>query len=44
MCEPLIKEFYANVVLREEELNCWIRGKEFNINAGGIDKALGLKD
>ena len=43
MCEPLIKEFYANVVLREDELNCWIRGKEFTIDANDIDKVLGLE-
>ena len=43
MCEPLIKEFYANVVLREDELNCWIRGKEFTIDASDIDNVLGLE-
>ena len=43
VCKPLIKEFYANVVLREDELNYWIRGKEFTINAGDIDKVLGLE-
>ena len=41
--EPLIREFYANVVLREDELNCWIRGKEFTINASNIDNVLGLE-
>ena len=24
VCEPLIREFYANAVLREDEINCWI--------------------
>ena len=24
VCEPLIREFYANAVLREHEINCWI--------------------
>ena len=24
ICEPLIREFYANVFLREDEINCWI--------------------
>ena len=43
VCEPLIKEFYANVVLREDELNCWIRGKEFTIDASDIDNVLGLE-
>ena len=43
VCKPLIKEFYANAVLREDELNCWIRGKEFTIDAADIDKVLGLE-
>ena len=43
VCEPLIREFYANVVLREDELNCWIRGKEFTIDASDIDNVLGLE-
>ena len=30
-------------MLREDELNYWIRGKEFTIDAGDIDKVLGLK-
>ena len=24
VCEPLIREFYANAILREDEINCWI--------------------
>ena len=43
VCEPLIREFYANVVLKEDEINCWIRGKEFTIDAGDIDEVLGLE-
>ena len=43
MSEPLIREFYANVVLREDELSCWIRGKEFTIDASDIDNVLGLE-
>ena len=27
VCDPLIGEFYANVVLREHEINCWIQGR-----------------
>ena len=41
--EPLIRKFYANVVLREDELNCWIKGKEFTIDASDIDNVLGLE-
>ena len=43
VCKPLIREFYANVVLREDELNHWIRGREFTIDANDIDNVLGLE-
>ena len=43
VCEPLIREFYANVVIREDELNCWIRGHEFTPDAHDIDEVLGLE-
>ena len=39
----MIREFYANARLREDEIDCWIRGHEFTIDAGDIDKVLGLK-
>ena len=41
--KPLIREFYANVVLKEDELNCWIRGKEFTTDPSDIDNVLGLE-
>ena len=47
VCEPLIREFYANAVIREDELRCWVRRKEFTIDAHDIDEVLrleGLKD
>ena len=31
MCEPLIREFYFNAVIREDELSCWVRGIEFTL-------------
>ena len=43
VCEPLIREFYANVVIREDELSCWIRRKEFTIDAHDIDEVLRLE-
>ena len=43
VCEPLIMEFYANAVLKKDKINCWIRGKEFTIDAGDIDEVLGLE-
>ena len=42
VCEPLIREFYANATIREDELNCWIRGHEFTLDAHDIDEVLGL--
>ena len=43
VCDPLIREFYTNVVLREHEINCWIRGKEFTIGVDDIDDVLGFE-
>ena len=43
VCEPLVREFYANAVIREDELRCWVRRKEFTIDAHDIDEVLGLK-
>ena len=44
VCEPLICEFYANAILREDEIDCWIRGHEFNIDLEDIDDVLGFED
>ena len=44
VCEPLIREFYANATLREDEINCWIRGHEFTIDLEDIDDVLGFED
>ena len=43
VCEPLIREFYANAVIRDDELRCWVRRKEFTIDAHDIDEVLGLE-
>ena len=40
VCEPLIREFYANAILREDYLDCWVRGREFNVEVGDIDDVL----
>lgn len=44
VCEPLIREFYANAVLGEHEINCWISGHEFTIDVDDIDEVLGFED
>ncbi|KAK9993405.1 hypothetical protein SO802_023108 [Lithocarpus litseifolius] len=44
VCESLIREFYANAILQEDEIDCWIRGHEFTINEEDIDEALGFED
>ena len=44
MCEPLIHEFYANAILREDEINYWIKGHEFTIDFEDIDDVLGFED
>ena len=43
VCEPLIREFYSNAVIREDELSCWVRGIEFTLDAHDIDDVLGLE-
>ena len=43
VCEPLIRGFYSNVKLREDELDCWVRGHEFILDAHDIDEVLGLE-
>ena len=43
VCEPLIREFNANAAIREDELNCWIRGHEFTLDAHDIDEVLELE-
>ena len=43
MCEPLIREFYSNVKIREDELDCWVRGHEFTLDAHDIDEVLGFE-
>ena len=44
VCEPLIWEFYANAILQEDEIDCWIRGHEFTIDVEDIDEVLGFED
>ena len=43
VCEPLIRDFCANAVIREDELSCWVRRKEFTIDAHDIDEVLRLE-
>ena len=43
VCEPLIREFYSNAVIREDELSGWVRGIEFTLDAHDIDDVLGLE-
>ena len=38
VCEPLIREFYSNVKIREDELDCWVGGHEFTLDAHDIDE------
>ena len=43
VCEPLIREFYSNVKIREDELDCWVKGHEFTLDAHDIDVVLSLE-
>ena len=44
VCEPLIREFYANAILRNDYIDCWIRDNEFTLEVGDIDGVLGHGD
>ena len=41
--EPLIREFYSNVKIREDKLDCWVRRHEFTLDAYDIDEVIGLE-
>ena len=43
VCEPLIREFWSNVKIREDELDCWVRGHEFNLDTHDIDEVLSIE-
>ena len=44
ICDPLIKEFYANASLKEEHIDYWVRGHEFTIDIEDIDAMLGFEE
>ena len=44
VCEPLIWEFYANAILREDVIDYWVKGYEFTIEVEDIDEVLGFGD
>ena len=44
ICDPLIKEFYANASLKEEHIECWVKGHEFTLYIEGIDAMLGFEE
>ena len=43
VCEPLIREFCSNVKIREDELDCWVRGHEFTLDTHDIDEVLSIE-
>ena len=44
MCDPLIEEFYVNATLKEDYIECWVRGHAFTLDVGDIDRILGHGD
>ena len=44
ICEPLIKEFYANASLKEEHIECQVKGHAFTLDIEAIDVTLGLEE
>ena len=43
VCKPLIREFYANATLKEDYIECQVRGHEFTLDVGDIDGILGQR-
>ena len=41
VCEPLIREFYSNASLKEDHIECWVRGRAFTLDMDVIDGILG---
>ena len=44
ICDPLIREFYANALLKEEHIECRVRGHEFTFDIEDIDAMLGFEE
>ena len=42
--EPLIRELYANASLKEDHIECWVRGCAFTLDMEDIDAILGLEE
>ena len=40
----MIKEFYANASLKEDHIECWVRGRAFTLDMEDIDAILGLEE
>ena len=44
VCEPLIREFYANASLKEDHIKCWVKGRAFTLDMGALMLYLNLKN
>ena len=40
----MIRKFYANASLKEEHIECWVRGHEFTLDIENIDDLLGFEE
>ena len=40
MYEDLVKEFYANAIVEEDELKCWVRKKSFSVSPAYLAEIL----
>ena len=38
--ENLVKEFYANAIVKGEELKCWVHGKTFSVTPAYLTEIL----
>ena len=44
VCEPLIREFYTNTTVREDVIDCSVKGSEFTTKVEDVDEVLGFGD
>ena len=44
ICDPLIRGFYANASLKEEHIECWVKGHELTLDIEDIDAMLGFEE
>ena len=40
MYECIVKEFFANAFMEDDQISCWVRGKEFTVSRESVEELL----